>query len=359
MARIKAKLAFEKRHKRYLSHTEKVYLRIAEAREQGKHLPLGVEGAFRRGVAEVYRNRWYCPEECMPAKPPWRSEENPWDNYVPVSMDKAEWQLEDAQIWKPRVAPFVDPSTPNRPKLPWSQTGKYYDTPEHLQQCLESDWAIACEKGIEKLIERHDTAGISMDPSKDVLKVFREHLGFVYSCFDYYSQMGASDDIFHMRLNAYKTLVEESKLANPDMQHCTLTRFDQLFVALTAKSEVALPCLTQCTSSRAPLRCRPSPHAPSSTAPHCAARAPQVARALSRPEWLVCLVQFALMRRVHNEQTDSVEHALRELITKDMQPSVDRRALHDANAFRELMYTQAVTQDGLVDWEPQLKQVCL
>ena len=73
-------------------------------------------------------------------------------------VDGAEWRLEDAQIWKPRVAPFVDPSTPNRPKLPWSQTGKYYDTAEHLQKCLESDWAIACEKGVEKLIERHDTA---------------------------------------------------------------------------------------------------------------------------------------------------------------------------------------------------------
>ena len=131
--------------------------------------------------------------------------------------------------------------------------------------------------------------------------------------------MGASDDIFHMRLNAYKTLVEESRLASADRPTATLTRFDQLFVALTAKSEVA--------------------------------------RALSRPEWLICLIQFALMRRVHNEETDSVEHALRQLIDVDMKPAVDRRALHDANAFRELMYTQAVTQDGLVDWEPQLRQV--
>ena len=84
----------------------------------------------------------------------------------------------------------------------------------------------------------------------------------------------------------------------------------------------------------------------------------EVARALARPEWLLCLVNFAIMRHIQTEQTDSVATALVRLLDTDMKPKVDPRALHDANDFRRRnVYVQGVTEDGLTEYVPKLKKL--
>ena len=204
-ARDKAMEAFQHRNKTYVAHTDRVLRHLAEARAVGRKLPLEMDDAFDRGMWEVLRNRWFCPEECLGPEPLWRSDDNPWENYVPTAA-KDEWRVEDSEIWKPRVAPFVDPSTPNKPKKPWSQSKTFVDTEAHLLKCLKTDWDLACEKGAAKLIDRADQSGAPA-PLDACFEVLKEHLPFVYSCFDYYAHLGSSDDVVTMHLNAYKTLI--------------------------------------------------------------------------------------------------------------------------------------------------------
>lgn len=316
--RRRAKLAFDKRHHDYLLHAEQLVHHLGRARERSRRLPTEFQDAWQRGLQAVYRNRFFCPEDCLPEPPPWRSEEHPWDNFV--SSEKVVWRLEDAELWKPRVQPFIDPSSVGAKKLVWSQSGSYYDTAEHLAKCLDCDWKYALEKGMEKLIEKTDKSDRNATAVEDCRLILHERVGLIYSIFDYYAHMTSTDDIFHMHLNAYKSLIEDCKLSDQSVKHISLTRYDQLFVALGAHSEVA--------------------------------------RALGRPDWLLCLVHFAIMRRILTEETESVAEALVKLLDVDLRPNVDRRALHDANEFRRRnCYTQGVTQDGLSDWAPHLKKM--
>jgi hypothetical protein len=140
----------------------------------------------------------------VPEPPPWRSDDNPWDHFVPTH-EKAQWRLEDSDLWKPRIQGFVDPSVPGAKKFIWSPSGTYYDdSAEHLVKCLEADWRMALEKGMEKLVERTDTSVGKATVLDDVKQVFADRLGWIYSVFDYYAHMTSTDDIFHMHLNAYK-----------------------------------------------------------------------------------------------------------------------------------------------------------
>jgi hypothetical protein len=69
-----------------------------------------------------------------------------------------------------------------------------------------------------------------------------------------------------------------------------------------------------------------------------------VARALTRAEYLLCLLNFAAMAYVMPGTIDALSDALNELITNKMAPAVPGRALHDANEFRRTCcYTHDVT----------------
>ena len=70
-------------------------------------------------------------------------------------------------------------------------------------------------------------------------------------------------------------------------------------------------------------------------------------RAIDRQEWLQTLVRIAANRCVlpgglPDHKIPRVTDALKELLSTDIRPHVDPRALEDTNAFRRDMYTQDV-----------------
>ena len=155
-----------------------------------------------------------------------------------------------------------------------------------------------------ELIARNDLQGAPacLDACLDVLW---DCHAIVYGMFDYYSACGSSDDIFHVQLNSYKSIVEGCGLFEAGSNVLNLTAFDQLFVAVTAGKKG------------------------------------DSARSLNRQEFLQCLIRFAILRHVQPRSKgalgafDTVADALRYLLMHEMVPSIDRRALHDVQTFRE------------------------
>jgi hypothetical protein len=117
--------------------------------------------------------------------------------------------------------------------------------------------------------------------------------------FDFYATSGASDDIFHIGLNAFKLVVERCQLAEADNTHLNLGAFDRMFVAVTAGKKG------------------------------------DNARALNRQEWLQVLIRFAKMRHVATGRADTIAIGLRNLIDLEMGPRVDARAVQNSRTFRE------------------------
>ena len=99
---------------------------------------------------------------------------------------------------------------------------------------------------------------------------------FVYMVFDFYATLGASDDVFHIDLNAFLKFVDDCKLAVPGSQHCQKKHLDQMFVMVNA------------------------------TARDGEADRYNKARALNRQEWLQCLVRIAISRYILTGIMDDV-----------------------------------------------------
>ena len=76
--------------------------------------------------------------------------------------------------------------------------------------------------------------GQGFDEVEETAEVLWEFHDLLYTIFDYYGAMGASDDITHMTMNAFSMFVGDCQLSDKHSQYCKPTAFDQLFISVDA-----------------------------------------------------------------------------------------------------------------------------
>ena len=249
---------------------------------------------FQEHLREMVRTRFFIPEKAgvfdLSRQPVKQREE-----HVVVALTWSVWNYDT--IWTPRKK--------------WADSKDYHDTEEVLFECLKEDWKECLDSHDGKtreVIAKNDPleAPACLDACFEVLW---EYHHFVYGVFDYYAALGSSDDVFHIQLNAYKSILEDCRLFEAGSKTLNLTAFDQLFIAINAGATGEL------------------------------------ARSLNREEWLQCLIRFALVRHVATGRIGNVPDALRHLISHEIAPNVDQRCMQSSHTFREeYCYNQDVVE---------------
>jgi hypothetical protein len=259
--------------------------------------------AFELSSNELKYTRFFISEKVADAP---KTYERKGDFGDSASVAVKEWNVWNYDtIWTPRKK--------------WADSKDFHDSEELMRQALESDWLLCLDSHkTAHVIARADTLEppACIDACFDVLW---ESVSFVYGTFDYYSTLGASDDIFHLKLNSYKTILEDCHLFEEGSKTCSLTAFDQNYIAVTA-------------GGKGP-----------------------TARFLNRQQWLQCLVRFAIMRHVATGRLSTVAEALRRLINYEMLPRVDKRCLVNTYQFREECCYLRDTVDILTSFESNLR----
>ena len=259
--------------------------------------------AYRKSFQNIAYNRFFMPEKAEDAPVIYEPKFKEGDPHAIVPKIWNVWNYDT--IWTPRKA--------------WAESRDYHDTEQLMRKCLENDWSLCLDSHkTAHVIARND----SVEPPACLdtcFEVLWENVNFIYGMFDYYATLGASDDIFHMQLNAYKNILEDCMLFEEGSKTLNLTAFDQLYVGVTA------------------------------------GKSGPTARSLNRQELLQCLVRFAIMRHVATGRFSTVSEALRFLITHEMIPRVDKRCLINTHQFREECCYLQDTVEVLTSFEGNLR----
>ena len=242
-----------------------------------------------------------------------------WNRYVikePLVQDKrimgkkkAEevkkpWKLEDS-IWAPRVG-YCDSK--------W-----FWDTDACARRKLECDFKRALECGLDKYILRHDKDGDDdEDDDKtevdEVFEVLWLHHTMVYMLFDLYAALGtSSDEIFSITFNSFSLFCDHFNLVDKKSKHRKAADFDQLFIAVDSSNISGK--IEENKNQR---------------------------KALNRREWLMCMVQIAVMKYVMPGEVNDVSTAVNHFLMEDIKPQLDPALMQPSNETRELWYTEEV-----------------
>lgn len=281
---------FDHRHRAYTARAE----RVVKSRRRDNTRES--RDRFMTSLWELRWNRFFVPDVV--------------ESYVRVAPrqveepTKAPWRLEDS-VWASRKNT--------------ADAKGFYDTEATYQRMFRCDWGKANKKRLARFIVTHDDDGMAdvdedgiLDEIADVERALWENHRLVYMIFDFYATLGASNDIFHIHLNAYNQLIENCGLAVDKSPYCQKKHMDQIFVLVNAGNEVNDERFNK-------------------------------SRALNRHEFMQILVRIATARYVMNGRIPDVSEALHELFNADFDQKLDPVVMQDSNAFRkEYCYTEAV-----------------
>lgn len=173
------------------------------------------------------------------------------------------WSL-DNSIWAPRRQ--------------WCDARDFYDTDSVHRRMFECDWERALShSSLSIFIVRNDDDGGAdadgdgrPDEIDEVRDVVWEHHQLLTTVFDFYASRGSSRDPFCISQNGFNLFVAQCRLAVPGSTACQVAHLDQLFLEANAGRG----------------------------APRNQSKKHNAARALTRHEFLQCIVHIAVARYV-------------------------------------------------------------
>lgn len=275
----KAAEAFDRRHRRRWDQAEQLCHALSrDVNHAAKH------SAFEAATWEIRLNRFYTVDDLVGVPRYATRQKKP--------PPRRAWRLEDS-IWAPR------------PKL--SESNGFWDSPDCKRKALETCWKRALDCGLGRYVLRMNGSDDKAEVD-DVFAVLWEFHDLVFALFDFYSALGASNDITHMQQNAFATFLFDCGLALRVKQHATL------FNIVDASSAGGK------TDERYNRR-----------------------HALNLQEFVQALVQAAGTMYVESGARVDTSDALHHMFSTDIEPRLDQKVFCEPNEFRSAhAYTEEV-----------------
>ena len=210
---------------------------------------------------------------------------------------------------------------------------------------FDTDWSRANACGIGRYIYRMDDGDDGgeedgFDEVEETAEVLWEFHDLLYTIFDYYGAMGASDDITHMTMNAFAMFVGDCQLSDKHSQYCKPTAFDQLFISVDASGagkdtgeKFNRKKVEDATTTQAEAGTLATRRAAPSDGPRSALRCAHT-QALNRQEFVQAVVKIACMRFVQPLEILDVSEATHRLFSAEIEPRLDPCIFTEANDFR-------------------------
>jgi len=276
--------------------------------------------AFPRALFDVSTNRFVTP-----LRPVEEKQEGSW---VRAHAEANQPLAPNRSIWLPRAR--------------WCDSKSLYDTEECEARAFEVMWQRACILGLAKLIRKRDdgdsddeeegsnggghtssgnqASSAETDEVKEVKEVLWDCHDLLSQIFDFYSSVsGAFGTI---SLNQWKEFVNDFDLASDKSKFCKTSDTSRLFIAVNAASKFGKPLEDGSNEQTT---------------------------TLTRVEFLMCLVNLAIMRYVMPGTLKDVSEALHVLVVEHMEPQVDPKVFAYYNIFRHLIYQRKVNEVLLED----------
>lgn len=260
------------------------------------------QAAFPRALFDVSTNRFITPL---------RPEEEKQDDSWQRSKKEGTSLGPTRSIWAPRAR--------------WCDSKSLYDTDECEAKGFEVEWQCACALGLAKLILKRDD-GDSDDEGPgggdecsgevhEVQEVLWDCHDLITQIFDLYSSV--SGTFGTISFNQWKEFVNDFKLASEDSKFCKTRDLSRLFIAVNAASKFNA---AEGDSSK------------------------EQTKTLERVEFIMCLVNLAIMSYVMPGTLKDVSEALHVLVVEHMEPQVDKKVFADYNIFRHAIYQRKVNE---------------
>ena len=317
---------FDDRHQQFVGSG---YRAIATLRHDVSSIPPST--AFRRGVSEVLRNRYFTHEIYDPTVKRLAKR----DFYQ--KRRKRQWRLEES-IWAPRREA--------------GNSKDFYETPRALNTLLMTDWKVArlhhqlATFVLRTQLQPHEYAAQYAKASKDehcdapevraVHEALKRHAPCIYGAFFYYAMAGKGPrgrdpvnetDISYISLNQFYEFVADCDIASDD---CDLGQISNLWAVVDARD---LYTKTM------------DPH-----------NRPNM---LNRIEWLQLIVRLAVRTQlsVSDSGTEMKGHVAEavDAFCKHLRETLPPVAVLDANEFRSRYCYTEETDRVLRQFEPTLR----
>jgi hypothetical protein len=313
--------------------------RYARAQTLLKHSARGANGemSFLALVDSVRRARLALPVIEQ------KEEKSSWKRTVrtkpTVKAASEPWSL-STSIWAPRAK--------------WADSKSLWDTDEVEERRFSHDWSTMRTYGLSKFIMKHDDGDSSEDDQEDdigaddeynddegevadVERVLWEYHDLVSQLFILYA--ASDDDIHVISLNAWTDLTDDFRLVSKKSSAMKRADLDRLFLAVNAKGALVRKEKMQAEKA--------NPMARRSSASSSASAHDDDKHALSRVEFMVCLVHLACNKHVVSGELRDMSEALDRLLRATFQSRASKilgsARYADSNTFRDLYcYTEPV-----------------
>ena len=238
---------------------------------------------------------------------------------------KGEFQIKES-VWGARSA--------------WSDSKDFFDTPEVKNLKMEADFGRALAGGLGRFILQYDDdEGAGKDAAKkasaaelaanaevvEVRQVLCKYHDVYFTLFDVYAALGGGDSMHEMSINEFGEFVRDFQLADKKSKYCRKEDLDRLFIAVDASS--------------------------------AGSGGESKDKALSRTEFLICLVRMAVFKYVLPGATSDVSEAVEKLFVLHRTPVLDPAVFADPNAFRREHLYHPEVAGVLMQHEPSLRMI--
>ena len=239
-----------------------------------------------------------------PPRPEVPKEHGPRKRY-PKERPKTPPKLVVAEPPKPRIKDVW------KPRSKWCDAKSVYDTDIVEAKRFEVDWERAIDLGLARLIMKRDDDGGTDDDGDGISDEVEEVKDVLWDChdmivqlFDFYAC--ASGDMDSIGLNQWSEFVEDFDLDESGSKFCRKSDLDTLFIAVNAASKMSD------ANSNAKMK--------------------DDSKSLNRVEFMVCLVNVAIMKLVLTGAFGDVSEALHVLLVERVLPLVDEQTFCARNA---------------------------
>ena len=247
------------------------------------------------------------------------------------ARERTKWRIDDS-IWAPRVA--------------WCDSKAFVDSEEVERRRISNDWWRACAMGVDVLVAKRDDDGSVdadnngiADELEEIIEVLCKLRQLIFVIFMYYTCIG--NDICFMYLNQWSQFVDDFKLASNKSKFLKKSDLDRLFIAVDTKAALVQQARQGKAGHGASQGCQDDLRK----------------KVLSRVEFMVALVNIAIMRYVLTKEMGDVSEALHKLLAEDIGPRLSPAILPDPNVFRTEVCYQPDVDAVLKQQETSLRSI--
>ena len=290
---------------------------------------LSKQHALRAAAWELRVNRYHTNEPLQQVR-----------RYMRRASMQLVWRLETS-IWAPRA------STCDSRAL--------HETVKCERAAFEADWRRALEGGLARFIVSHDDGDDDGDDDRDasislgrrtqrgqggrdegagraraddtlaaeaeevreVKHVLWRHQRLIHSLFEFYAALTSSEDVFHLRFNAWGNFVSDFGLIDAESN---LAAWDRLFIAVDAATTRSAAASTVALAKQQQQQQQQ--------------RTGRKDKQLDRAEFLHCLARAGVMRYVLSGECADVSSAVARLFEDVLCPRADPKLFATADAYR-------------------------